>query len=206
MRYRFIEFEFDSNSLLLTNHGQALAIRHTEAKVLAVLLEQVDTVLNKEDILSLVWQNKIVSEQVVFQNISHLRNLFGNDAIKTFPKRGYQWQLNTEVVSTEIQSTADNQHSHNVVDVPKQSPRSIPDKKRPFWQLAVLACIIFITVGIIYSQSEFKQEKSDSVMLDSRIKLAYIPITNLDDKTSAKHEYITLEDAMFEDNNNFDFT
>ena len=70
MRYRFNEFEFDSESLLLTNNGEALAIRHTEAKVLSLLLEQVDTVLNKEDILSDVWQNKIVSEQVVFQNIS----------------------------------------------------------------------------------------------------------------------------------------
>jgi len=66
MRYRFNKFEFDSDSLLLTNNGEALAIRHTEARVLALLLEQVDTVLNKDEILSQVWPDRIVSEQVVF--------------------------------------------------------------------------------------------------------------------------------------------
>ncbi|NQZ83242.1 MAG: winged helix-turn-helix domain-containing protein, partial [Colwellia sp.] len=201
MRYRFNEFEFDSESLLLTKNDEALAIRHTEAKVLAVLLEQVDTVLNKEDILSLVWQNKIVSEQVVFQNISHLRNLFGIDAIKTFPKRGYQWQLNTEVVTPETQFIPDNLHSQNVFDSSQQSPHLRLAKKRGFWQLVGLTCIIFITFVVIYSPNKLVLEKSHSV-----IKLAYIPMTNLDHKTRAKHEDIILEDAIFEDNSDFDFT
>ena len=98
MRYRFNEFEFDSKSLILTKAGDSVAIRHNEAKLLALLLEQADKVLSKEEILSLVWQGKVVSEQAVFQNISHLRNLFGNQAIKTFPKRGYQWQLQAEAL------------------------------------------------------------------------------------------------------------
>jgi len=196
MRYIFNEFEFDSASLLLTKNGELLAIRHTEAKVLAVLLEQADTVLNKEDILSQVWQNKIVSEQVVFQNISHLRNLFGNDSIKTFPKRGYQWQLTTKPTSSETQYTTSNQHSQHISDLSHQSLLSIPAKKRPFWQLAVLGCIFIITVGVIYSQREFVQDDTDKV-----IKLAYIPIANLDGKTSSGDEGIILEDNTF-----FDFT
>jgi len=51
MRYRFNEFEFDSESLLLTNNGETLAIRYSKAQVLALLLEQSSRVLNKEDIL-----------------------------------------------------------------------------------------------------------------------------------------------------------
>lgn len=196
MRYRFDEFEFDSESLLLTSNGDTLAIRNTEAKVLAVLLEHVDTVLNKEDILSLVWQHKVVSEQVVFQNISHLRNLFGNDAIKTFPKRGYQWQLCTEVVSNETQYSPDIQHSQNIAPSSQQSFPPTSPQKRPFWQLAALACILFIIGGVLYSQSELMQESTDSV-----IKLAYIPLTNLDDQTNDQLENISLDD-----NADFDFT
>jgi len=211
MLYRFNEFEFDNESLLLTNNGEIQAIRHSEAKVLALLLEQADRVLNKEDILSHVWQHKIVSEQVVFQNISHLRNLFGNDAIKTFPKRGYQWQLKTDLVEPETkplpnQYIADNLHSKNVTDLPPQAAGAIPAKKIHFWQLAALACFIFIILAVIYSQSALEQEKSDSVILDSRIKLAYIPMINLDDKNSVDNEAINLEDIAFKDNKYFDFT
>jgi len=199
MRYRFNKFEFDSDSLLLTNNGEALAIRHTEARVLALLLEQVDTVLNKDEILSQVWQDRIVSEQVVFQNINHLRKLFGNNAIKTFPKRGYQWQLNTEIVSPETQTTANNQHypnspySQEKIDSSSQPLLPIVTKKRSLWQVVGLAVIALV---VVFSPKELVTEKSHSV-----IKLAYVPMTNLDDKTNAKHAGITLED-----NNNFDFT
>jgi len=201
MRYKFNEFEFNSTHLLLTKNGEVLAIRHTEAKVLAVLLEKIDTVLSKEDILSHVWANKVVSEQVVFQNISNLRSLFGNEAIKTFPKRGYQWQLNTEVISLETENTPGNQHSQNALGSSQQPHRSIQAKKRSFWQSAVLYCIFFITVGLFYSQSEFMQDKPDS-----KTKLAYIPMTNLDDKTSNIDENITHEGIAFEDNTDFEFT
>ncbi|SFC48270.1 winged helix-turn-helix domain-containing protein [Pseudoalteromonas denitrificans] len=202
MRYRFNEFEFDSVSLLLTRHDEAQAIRHTEAKVLAVLLEQLDTVLNKEDILSHVWQDKIVSEQVVFQNISNLRSLFGNDSIKTFPKRGYQWQLTTEVVLNETENLSSNlnlqnsPHSQKLVGSVLQPASSISTKKRLFWQLAMLVCIICITVVAIYFQNEVVQKKPEAI-----IKLAYIPMTNRDGKAISKDESI-----MLEDNADFDFT
>jgi len=196
MRYRFNEFEFDSESLLLTNNGETQAIRHTEAQVLALLLEQTDRVLNKEDILSHVWQHKVVSEQVVFQNISHLRNRFGNNAIKTFPKRGYQWQLKDEVITSETQYTADIQIPQKELELSQQAHDSIPMHKRPFWQLITLVCIFFTTLGFIFSQTEFTQEDTKTV-----IKLAYIPMTNLDDKSSTKHRNVT-----FEGNTDFDFT
>ncbi|WP_235839707.1 winged helix-turn-helix domain-containing protein [Cognaticolwellia mytili] len=178
--------------MLLTRNGEAFAIRHTEAKVLAVLLTQLETVLNKEDILCNVWQSKVVSEQVVFQNISNLRSLFGNDAIKTFPKRGYQWQLNTEVISPETLN-----QSISLQPQVQQPPRTIAvDKKRSIWQFSALITIIFLVIGIIYTQNAFKQETNSST-----IKLAYIPITNLDDTSNKKHEEMTLQD-----NSVFDFT
>ena len=93
MKYKFLDFEFNSTNLVLSQNGYDIAIRHNEAKLLALMLSQPERVFSKENILAQVWQDKIVSEQAVFQNISHLRSLFGNGAIKTFSKRGYQWQL-----------------------------------------------------------------------------------------------------------------
>jgi DNA-binding winged helix-turn-helix (wHTH) protein len=201
MRYRFNEFEFDSESLLLTNKGEVTAIRHTEAKVLSLLLEKTDTVLNKDDILSHVWQDKIVSEQVVFQNISHLRNMFGNEAIKTFPKRGYQWQLCIDLIQNKTKYTPDNKNPQYVLDSSQRLSHSKPVKKRIFRQLATLIFILFITISTIYSQYGLMQENKQTV-----VKLAYIPFTQLDDKTNTEHESIMLEDLILEDSNHFDFT
>ncbi len=75
-----------------------VSIRHNEAKVLSLLLENAERVVSKDEILNLVWKEKVVSDQAVFQNISHLRALFGTSAIKTFSKRGYQWQLPIAVI------------------------------------------------------------------------------------------------------------
>ncbi|MFK3873809.1 winged helix-turn-helix domain-containing protein [Pseudoalteromonas rhizosphaerae] len=102
MRYIFDTFEFDSTSLVLKNNGQDLAIRHNDAKVLKLLLQHSDTVFSKDDILSQVWQDKVVSEQAVFQSISNLRGLFGSHAIKTFSKRGYQWQLKVDATHSDL--------------------------------------------------------------------------------------------------------
>lgn len=95
MVYQFLNFTFDNQSLALQKEGADVDIRPYEAKLLAFLIENREKVVSKQEILTQVWQDKVVAEQVIFQNISHLRALFGSSAIKTFPKRGYQWQIDT---------------------------------------------------------------------------------------------------------------
>ena len=179
MLYRFKDFEFDSASLVLTQQGEALPIRHNEAKVLALLLERADKVLSKEDILSLVWQDKVVSDQAVFQNISHLRNLFGSDSIKTFSKRGYQWQLEFEVVSEDAIATND--------PGPRlaQSGSTAHPKKRPN-RLLVAVAGLAVVVSIIFSL----QDNTTPNQASAPFEIAYIPFTNLTDKTT-----IQLQDS-----------
>lgn len=91
--YYFNNFQFNSLNLLLLKDGQPFAIRNNEAKLLAFFLANPHQVFSKDVILENVWAGKVVSEQAVFQAISNLRTLFGDEAIKTFPKKGYQWQL-----------------------------------------------------------------------------------------------------------------
>lgn len=201
MHYRFNEFEFDTESLLLTEKGEATAIRHTEAKVLALLLETNGAVLNKDDILSHVWHNKVVSEQVVFQNINHIRNRFGNDSIKTFPKRGYQWNLSTEVILPDTKNTSANNSTQVKLESSRQPTESTHGNKRLFWQLAIFACVIFTTGSIFIFQNELPQEKPARV-----IKLAYVPMIVLDDMTSSQHGNTIRKDVIFKDNTDFDFT
>lgn len=93
MRYYYEEYCFDQDTLTLYFNEQPKAIKNHEAKLLALFIKNKNTILSKEMILTEIWGEQNVSEQVVFQNISQLRSIFGSHAIKTFPKKGYQLQL-----------------------------------------------------------------------------------------------------------------
>lgn len=93
MDYYFNNFQFNGLNLLLLKEGRPFPIRNNEAKLLAFFLANPHQVFSKDAILENVWAGKVVSEQAVFQAISNLRTLFGDEAIRTFPKKGYQWQL-----------------------------------------------------------------------------------------------------------------
>jgi len=193
MNYKINEFEFDSNSLVLMKNGKAIAIRHNEAKVLVLLLKNVDSVLSKEDILSHVWQNKVVSEQAVFQNISSLRSLFGGHAIKTFPKRGYQWQLDAKTQTNILSSTEVLSSVEIATGAEPIEKTSIRDNstQTSYWPYVLLISLLIMFIAFINWPNRSTQENANSV-----INLAYIPIVDQQVKTSLK----------LADNNNFDFT
>ncbi|QFU24156.1 winged helix-turn-helix domain-containing protein [Shewanella eurypsychrophilus] len=185
MRYRFTEFEFDSKSLVLLKNDQAVPIRHNEAKVLTLLLEQAKHVMSKEDILSHVWQDKVVSEQAIFQNISHLRALFGNVAIKTFPKRGYQWQLDFEIVAPAPLDIA--LHSE------QESPVSAIPQTQPYWLYVALVALVICIIGIINWPSEPIHLNDESA-----IKIAYIPFSNISDNTQEQAQLVLQDSELFD--------
>ena len=204
MRYSFKHFEFDSESLVLIENGQSLAIRHNEAKLLVLLIKQANKVLSKDDILAQVWQGKVVSEQAVFQNISHLRSLFGNDAIKTFPKRGYQWLLAVEVISAAPKLTEQNPSANTdaILSNPSQSTlassseSTAKTKVKNYWSYALFASVMLFTVVVVTFQSTTVPENQSALK-----KIAYIPIlTMLDD------ENVSLDSFILDDNEYFDFT
>jgi DNA-binding winged helix-turn-helix (wHTH) protein len=188
MRYRFNNFEFDSTSLVLKKNGETLAIRHNEAKVLKLLLEHADNIFSKEDILSHVWQDKVVSEQAVFQNISHLRSLLGNHAIKTYSKRGYQWQLNIDSIHTDTENVQAGISSNQTQQ--QTSILSKPKNRHHLLVIALASLTLFI-IAAIYIIAEPLQENQSSV-----IKITYIPIS---DQQGAN--VVTLNDSE-----HFDFT
>jgi DNA-binding winged helix-turn-helix (wHTH) protein/tetratricopeptide (TPR) repeat protein len=109
MRYYYGEYCFDRDTFTLYYNDQPQALKTNEAKLLALFINKKADILSKDQILDEVWGEQSVSEQVVFQNISQLRSIFGRNAIKTFPKKGYQWQLPFNVqqsVQTELETSS----------------------------------------------------------------------------------------------------
>lgn len=108
-----------------------MTIRPNESRLLVYFLENPQAVLSKDAILENVWAGKVVSEQAVFQAISNLRGLFGEEAIKTYPKKGYQWQIPLQAASPIV---ADEKTVHN--------PISFGFMSRRFATLIVLGCVL----------------------------------------------------------------
>jgi DNA-binding winged helix-turn-helix (wHTH) protein len=93
MEYYFQDYVFKSDQLTLLKQGRLVKLRVNEAKLLSLLLSDPSSVFSKDDIFSVVWSGKVVTEQTIFQNINRLRNIFDSDSIINHPKKGYQWNI-----------------------------------------------------------------------------------------------------------------
>lgn len=195
MLYQFQNFTFDNKRLVLQKDGVDVDIRPYEAKLLAYLLDNQDKVVSKQDILTDVWQDKVVAEQVIFQNISHLRALFGTAAIKTFPKRGYQWQFTASPLSTENNVDSDFVHA-------QQPTQKTPSKS---WLGIAAFLVITLCVSLFFTLEDkelqpvrtavipFKQHHSyfSNDIIDQGI-VSYEILTDID-----ADSFITSAELMF---------
>jgi len=66
-------------------------IRAKTLQVLQCLIENRDRIVTKNELLSDIWRDVVVQEQVLVQSIKEIRDLLGIEVIKTFPRQGYRW-------------------------------------------------------------------------------------------------------------------
>lgn len=111
MDIHFADFYFDSEKLTLYKNGELIALKRNQALLLHFFLQHTQDIHSKGTIMDAVWQGKVVSEQVVFQTISQLRTILGSDAIKTYSRQGYRWQL--AIVQPEPETAIQQQQAQN---------------------------------------------------------------------------------------------
>ena len=88
---------------LTTTQGESVKIRPKTCQLLIVLLKNQGKVVSKALLLEQVWNETVVDEQVVFQSIRELRQIFsGIEAIKTLPKQGYLWLPHANVKESHL--------------------------------------------------------------------------------------------------------
>ncbi|CAM4135779.1 winged helix-turn-helix domain-containing protein [Pseudoalteromonas byunsanensis] len=161
MKFRFSHFEFDCEALVLTNNGKVFSLNEKPAKLLALLLMNAEHIHSKDEILEAVWPGREVTNQVVFQSIGHLRALFGDDAIKTFSRKGYQWQLPLSEVSDEevaevpsptvetSNSTQSNVGNDNNSTASSPANDATANTSKPAWPLAA-ATLLGLLAGAYF--------------------------------------------------------
>jgi DNA-binding winged helix-turn-helix (wHTH) protein/Tfp pilus assembly protein PilF len=107
--YEFGAFRVDPGKRLLLREGQPVPLTAKAFDTLLVLVENQGRVLEKDELMRLVWPDTVVEESNLSQNVFTLRKVLGEQPhehlyIATVPRRGYQFVA--EVRQTPASATA----------------------------------------------------------------------------------------------------
>src|SRR5437868_7280750 len=94
--YRFDDVEVDASGGTVSRGGQAHYLRQQTFQVLLYLLEHRDRIVNKEELITHIWQGAAVTDNALVQCIADIRRALGDDwrqprFVKTLPKSGYRF-------------------------------------------------------------------------------------------------------------------
>lgn len=104
--YEFGSFRVDAARRTLLVDGQPVPITPKNLETLLVFLENRGRVIEKDELMNLLWPDSVVEENNLTQNISALRKALGERPneqrfIKTIPGRGYRFVAEVRVIPDE---------------------------------------------------------------------------------------------------------
>jgi DNA-binding winged helix-turn-helix (wHTH) protein len=168
--YRFGEFVLNIDRRCLRKGGAELALRPKAFDVLRYLVERAGRLATKDELVSAVWPDVIVSDDSLAQCIRDIRKVLGDDGdrfIKTLPRRGYMFVAETAPFDgTEMPAAA-------AVWV-KQS-----DLRRLALPIAALAALVLVAALGAWSRGWLGRQPS---VTDTRLTIAVLPFAYLGDK------------------------
>ena len=94
---RFGEFEFDFDEMVLRQEGKPVPLQPQPTQLLAILLERPGRLVNRDELKSRVWQNRIVEFDAGLNfTVNQVRRALGDSAadpkyVQTVPRRGYRF-------------------------------------------------------------------------------------------------------------------
>jgi TolB-like protein len=94
--YRFAEFELDLARVELRSHGAVLPLEPQVFALLALLVENRDRLVSRDEIVEKVWDNRVVTDAAVASRIKSARQALGDDGksqrfIRTLHRQGLRF-------------------------------------------------------------------------------------------------------------------
>jgi predicted ATPase/DNA-binding winged helix-turn-helix (wHTH) protein len=104
--YVFGRFTFDPDRVALFEEGRPLRLGTVECKILTILLERPGAIVAKSELMSRVWGNSVVGDNVLHVRVAALRKALGDDFIST--KRGAGYRFSAPLSREQKSSSAGN--------------------------------------------------------------------------------------------------
>ncbi len=150
--YEFGPFQVDVKERLLLCDGNRIALTPKAFDTLIILLDRQGHIVEKDELMSLVWPDTAVEENNLMQNVHAIRKALGENSqeqkyIETLPRRGYRFiaEVRKIVPQAEIAKT----NGSLVSDVEVIAPITQPSARNKFspW---LLAAVLILGAGIFY--------------------------------------------------------
>src|SRR5438034_5334673 len=110
--YEFDSFLLDEKQKVLLREGERVPLTPKALELLIVLVSNAGLVLDKEELMEIVWPETFVEEANLAVNISMLRKALGEmpdggQYIGTLPKRGYRFAASVRTSASPAKLTAE---------------------------------------------------------------------------------------------------
>lgn len=149
--------------------GEEVKVRPKSFELLKLFIENPNEVISKTQMLSTIWDDVGVDEQVIFQSIKELRKAFANiDAIKTFPRKGYAWVGDVEIIE---ELASDNLTITAQPSVPKSNIKQAYLTKHLTKTLLVSLLFIIVYFSFLYGNDSSKGVKNSEMIHGSILVL-----------------------------------
>lgn len=178
MHYKTLNYIVDSKALTVTTlSGETLNIRPKTCQFLIALIEQAGEAVHKQTLLDKVWPESVVEEQIVFQSVKELRQLFhGHDVIKTLPKKGYIWLPSVEKVSNDDSKATTVNHNK---------------KNKEYWLIAA-SLIMFSFIAYFALHTSNSPTTNTQAAYDESVNGSVIVLPTTNDIEGNDHSWVRL--------------
>ena len=174
--YEFGPYRLNPAARVLFRDGEVVPLTPKCLDILAVLLESGRELVTKDELMQAVWPDTVVEEGNLTQNVSILRKVLGappggGSYIETFPKRGYRFSFQAQIVDDGAANAMP----------PQPAPRPPVSRKRVGAVVAILAAVGIVAAATFIFQSTARTSKPIH-------SLAVLPFENL--TGDASQEYL----------------
>ncbi len=164
--YEFGSFRLDTAQRLLTHSGKSLKLKPKAFEILEYLVRHSNQVVHKNDLMSHAWPDSFVEEANLTVYISSLRRTLGisnGDAedngsirIETFPKIGYRFNANVELLERNGAPVGDG-----------ENPVPSSESKSRTWLYVAVPLAAVVTTILVYSvyQAFVKADRLEQTMI-----------------------------------------
>jgi Tol biopolymer transport system component/DNA-binding winged helix-turn-helix (wHTH) protein len=177
--YDFGPFRLDLKTRMLLRDGLYVPLTPKSLETLAVLIENSGRIVDKEELLRLVWPGAFIEEATLAKTVSILRKALGEDEghhyIDTVPKRGYRFAAKVHVgdvtvpeeeVATPAPAPLVPTSVVAVVAAPASAPRMNPVVK---W-LGIALILVAFAASVAWL-SALRRRSKEAVFLPKAIPL-----------------------------------
>ena len=173
--YDFANFRLDVSQKVLLRDGKPVTLTPKVFDTLEIFLENAGLLLEKDELMQKIWQDRFVEESNLTSNIKMLRKALGDDAahprfIETVPRRGYRFIAKVKPLDKSLSPVG----AEKTADFPLPA-------QRPYVLIAIAAVALISIFGIAFvwvgGNDFFKNRQPKFTRLTSSGKVTNAAVT-----------------------------